>query len=80
MNGFTPHLPSQSLSALSTAAGPDWARWHVVWADERVVPLAHPDSNFKLAMVPPIPLQPPSLFNFHSPECSPQMTSPSSLW
>jgi 6-phosphogluconolactonase/glucosamine-6-phosphate isomerase/deaminase len=28
----------------------DWSRWHVFWADERVVPKEHADSNYKLAM------------------------------
>ncbi|KAM0860810.1 hypothetical protein ACQ4PT_046312 [Festuca glaucescens] len=28
----------------------DWSRWHVFWADERVVPKDHADSNYKLAM------------------------------
>ncbi|XP_030547220.1 probable 6-phosphogluconolactonase 1 [Rhodamnia argentea] len=27
----------------------DWARWHIFWADERVVSKNHPDSNYKLA-------------------------------
>lgn len=27
----------------------DWTRWHVFWADERVVPLEHPERNYKLA-------------------------------
>uniref|UniRef100_A0A1D1Y320 6-phosphogluconolactonase n=1 Tax=Anthurium amnicola TaxID=1678845 RepID=A0A1D1Y320_9ARAE len=27
----------------------DWARWHVFWVDERVVPKDHVDSNYKLA-------------------------------
>ncbi|XP_064946492.1 probable 6-phosphogluconolactonase 4, chloroplastic [Musa acuminata AAA Group] len=27
----------------------DWAKWHVFWVDERVVPKDHEDSNYKLA-------------------------------
>lgn len=27
----------------------DWSKWHVLWADERVVPKDHADSNYKLA-------------------------------
>ena len=27
----------------------DWSKWHVFWADERVVPRNHEDSNYKLA-------------------------------
>ncbi|CDP04709.1 unnamed protein product [Coffea canephora] len=27
----------------------DWARWHIFWVDERVVPKDHPDSNYLLA-------------------------------
>ncbi|ERN10723.1 probable 6-phosphogluconolactonase 4, chloroplastic isoform X2 [Amborella trichopoda] len=27
----------------------EWARWHIFWVDERVVPLDHPESNYKLA-------------------------------
>ncbi|XAR52164.1 6-phosphogluconolactonase [Bertholletia excelsa] len=27
----------------------DWSKWHVFWADERVVPKDHEDSNYKLA-------------------------------
>ncbi|XP_074336460.1 putative 6-phosphogluconolactonase 1 isoform X2 [Apium graveolens] len=27
----------------------DWAKWHIFWADERVVAKNHPDSNYKLA-------------------------------
>lgn len=27
----------------------DWPAWHVFWADERCVPLDHPDSNYRLA-------------------------------
>ena len=27
----------------------DWAKWHIFWADERVVAKNHSDSNYKLA-------------------------------
>ncbi|XP_027190418.1 6-phosphogluconolactonase 3, chloroplastic [Cicer arietinum] len=27
----------------------EWAKWHVFWVDERVVPKTHEDSNYKLA-------------------------------
>lgn len=27
----------------------EWAKWHVFWLDERVVPKDHEDSNYKLA-------------------------------
>lgn len=27
----------------------EWAKWHVFWVDERVVPKTHDDSNYKLA-------------------------------
>lgn len=27
----------------------DWSRWHILWADERVVAKNHSDSNYKLA-------------------------------
>ncbi|GMJ08144.1 6-phosphogluconolactonase 1 [Hibiscus trionum] len=27
----------------------DWSKWHIFWADERLVPKNHSDSNYKLA-------------------------------
>uniref|UniRef100_A0ACD5Y200 Uncharacterized protein n=1 Tax=Avena sativa TaxID=4498 RepID=A0ACD5Y200_AVESA len=54
---FTVVLSGGSLiKALRKLAEPpyleavDWTRWHVFWADERVVPKDHADSNYKLAM------------------------------
>lgn len=53
---FTLVLSGGSLvKALGALAGPeyiekiDWTRWHIFWADERVVPLSSPDSNYKAA-------------------------------
>ncbi|MCO5563699.1 hypothetical protein L7F22_017346 [Adiantum nelumboides] len=40
----------QVLKALMDEPGIDWAKWHVFWVDERVVPLSDDHSNFKLAM------------------------------
>lgn len=41
----------QGLAGIVKEKGIDWAKWHVFWADERVVKLTDPDSNYKLAMV-----------------------------
>eukprot|EP00271_Cylindrocystis_brebissonii_P001030 TRINITY_DN11276_c0_g1_i1.p1 TRINITY_DN11276_c0_g1~~TRINITY_DN11276_c0_g1_i1.p1 ORF type:complete len:332 (-),score=56.49 TRINITY_DN11276_c0_g1_i1:621-1616(-) len=57
-NAFTLVLSGGSLVKIlgAVAAEPetfkeiDWQRWHVFWADERVVPLDHPDSNYKGAL------------------------------
>ncbi|KAF9785810.1 hypothetical protein BJ322DRAFT_743041 [Thelephora terrestris] len=40
-------LPKQ-LAGLIGNAGVKWDKWHVYYADERVVPLDHEDSNHKL--------------------------------
>lgn len=29
----------------------DWAKWYVFWADERMVPISHADSNYNTAKV-----------------------------
>ncbi|GAQ91586.1 6-phosphogluconolactonase [Klebsormidium nitens] len=39
----------KGLSSLIGMKGIDWSKWHVFWADERVVKLTDPDSNYKLA-------------------------------
>ena len=38
-----------ALVASGEEAGADWSKWHVFFADERVVPLTDADSNFKAA-------------------------------
>jgi len=49
---FTLVLSGGSLvSCLAPLAGaPDAGAWHIFWADERVVPLDSPDSNYKGAV------------------------------
>ncbi|OSX67735.1 hypothetical protein POSPLADRAFT_1038149 [Postia placenta MAD-698-R-SB12] len=42
-------LPTQ-LNALIGKPGVKWDKWQVFYADERVVPLDHPDSNHKLCL------------------------------
>lgn len=43
-------LPKLVFPALIAAVPSHrWAHWFVFWADERLVPLDHPDSNFRLA-------------------------------
>lgn len=48
---FVVALSGGSLPALAAdgllASQSDWAKWFVVFADERVVPLDHVDSNYK---------------------------------
>ncbi|KAI0252584.1 6-phosphogluconolactonase [Lactifluus subvellereus] len=39
----------KTLTALIGKSGVKWDKWHVFYADERVVPLDHEDSNHKLA-------------------------------
>jgi 6-phosphogluconolactonase len=43
--GSLPQLLGPALAHQAT----DWSAWHVFWADERCVPLTHPDSNYFLA-------------------------------
>lgn len=50
---FTVALSGGSLPQLLGPAlvkqASDWSAWHIFWADERCVPLTHPDSNYVLA-------------------------------
>lgn len=45
--GSTPRRLYQMLSEVPEGRV-DWHRVHVVWGDERLVPLDHPDSNFEM--------------------------------
>jgi len=42
-------LLAQGLDAVDSSPAVDWLSWHIYWADERCVPLTHPDSNFAAA-------------------------------
>jgi 6-phosphogluconolactonase len=47
--GSLPGLIAPALLAEPLRRRLDWAAWHVFFADERCVPLDHPDSNYRLA-------------------------------
>jgi 6-phosphogluconolactonase len=47
--GSLPKIVCPSLVNEPWRSQIDWPAWHVFWADERCVPLDHPDSNFRLA-------------------------------
>lgn len=51
---WAPCHPSMRSKVGDVAEGPppDWSRWHIFWADERVVPLDHADSNYAAALPP----------------------------
>ncbi|KZT06374.1 6-phosphogluconolactonase [Laetiporus sulphureus 93-53] len=58
-------LPKQ-LNALIGKPGLKWDKWQVFYADERVVPLDHPDSNHKLCMDELFSKVPIPLDNIHT--------------
>ena len=47
--GSLPGLIAPALLAGSLRCRVEWPAWHVFFADERCVPLYHPDSNYRLA-------------------------------
>ena len=47
--GSLPKIVGPPLASEPQRGQIDWPAWHVFWADERCVPLDHPDSNFRLA-------------------------------
>jgi 6-phosphogluconolactonase len=49
--GSLPKLLCPPLTEEPLRSQVDWPAWHVFWADERLVPLNHADSNFRLARV-----------------------------
>jgi 6-phosphogluconolactonase len=64
--GSLPKLLGPALVRQAT----DWSAWHVFWADERCVPLTHPDSNYILAqqyLFDHVPIPPGQI---HAPDTS----------
>ncbi len=59
-------LPTLVFPALVAAAPRrHWAAWRVFWADERMLPPTHPDSNFRLAretLLNRVPIPPEQIF------------------
>jgi 6-phosphogluconolactonase len=47
--GKTPEELYRLLAGAPHAARIDWTRVHFFWSDERCVPAAHPDSNYRMA-------------------------------
>jgi 6-phosphogluconolactonase len=59
-------LPKLLGPALATASQINWSAWHVCWADERCVPLDHPDRNYTLAkqyLFDHVPIPPHQIYN-----------------
>ncbi len=65
--GSLPKLLGPALTAPPLKDQIGWPIWHIFWADERCVPLTHPDSNYLLARqylfdslpIPPAQIYPP---------------------
>ncbi|KAL2226111.1 UNVERIFIED_CONTAM: putative 6-phosphogluconolactonase 2 [Sesamum indicum] len=49
LNNFELLAVSRKLCEAPYIKTIDWAKWHIFWADERVVAKSHADSNYKLA-------------------------------
>ena len=47
--GSMPKLLADALTAEPLRSQIDWSKWHVFWADERLVALDHSDSNYYAA-------------------------------
>lgn len=65
--GSTPRAVYQGLSLLPL----DWGAWHVWWADERLVPPDHADSNERMAreaLLTRVPIREPQIHPLRSPD------------
>lgn len=58
-------LPKLVFPALPAGGIDTWAAWRIFWADERIVPPTHPDSNFALTqkiLLDHVPIPPEQIF------------------
>lgn len=65
--GSTPRAVYERLSGLPL----DWGAWHVWWADERLVPPDHADSNERMAreaLLARVPIREPQIHPLRSPD------------
>jgi len=70
--GSTPKAIFQLLSQKTELLDPDaidWSKVWLFWSDERAVPPAHPDSNYRMAMesgFQKLPIPPGQIFRMHA--------------
>jgi 6-phosphogluconolactonase len=63
--GTTPRAMNLLLSAESVSLGLDWRKVHVLWGDERFVPLSHPDSTYLMtrdSLLANVPIPPENVY------------------
>jgi 6-phosphogluconolactonase len=63
--GSLPKLLGPPLAAQPRRSQIEWSAWHVFWADERCVPLAHAESNYRLAreyLFEQVPIPPDQIY------------------
>jgi 6-phosphogluconolactonase len=66
------NTPRRTYQELSTRADElDWSRVHIYWGDERCVPHAHPDSNYRMAYETLLSKVPLPGSNIHPMACDP---------
>jgi 6-phosphogluconolactonase len=75
--GSTPKTLYQLLASNSYASHIDWKNWQIYFGDERCVPPAHPDSNFRMAneaLLSQVPIHPDNVHRMKG-EIEPQQAA-----